>query len=331
MSSRMFALLVEPCAFVSTKRKLKVEARSLEEVEQNIATALAVKAAVSVEVFDKDFDEWVPLHELAQLEEQKGKIRLVSAGSIPERSPRALKKTAAAPTEAEGGDTAGPGPAADLRATAAPPVASEGAAEAMEAADPDVAMAALTLTPANSEDSGGAGAAGEGATGGGDGAAKAAPRAIHVRVHMGKDLQDVQTFGAQDPYVKVALLPMAKDPGAAAAQTGLMTQTLPVVGGGVCPHWDDPLEYNTKLALNLVPGATAVAIEVWNLNTVMDDVIGTTQLKLPFGSKSTAGPKWYDLRPCGQLLCTVYEAEAARDHEHVREEERSIWDRMMST
>ena len=118
-------------------------------------------------------------------------------------------------------------------------------------------------------------------------------------------------------------------PAHACVQVRLSTQTLPVVGGGVCPHWDDPLEYNTKLTLNLVPGATAVAVEVWNLNTMLDDVIGTTQLKLPFGSKSTAGPKWYDLRPCGQLLCTVYEAEPATHHEHVREEEVSIWDRVM--
>ena len=52
---------------------------------------------------------------------------------------------------------------------------------------------------------------------------------------------------------KIAMLPMAKDRAVSSKDAkGLTTQTLPVVGGGVCPHWDDPLEYNTKLTLNLL-------------------------------------------------------------------------------
>ena len=147
---------------------------------------------------------------------------------------------------------------------------------------------------------------------------------------MGKDLQDVQTFSAQDPYVKITLLPMGKTGGTAELdKSKFQARTNAVLGGGVCPHWDDPLEYNTKLCVPLAPGATSIAIEVWNENAVVDDIIGTTTLKLPLGPKADAGPKWLDLRPCGQLLCTAYTGEMPQCIEHVREEEVSMWSRLM--
>eukprot|EP00937_MAST-01D_sp_MAST-1D-sp2_P008268 g8268.t1 len=304
-----FALLAE-ATFLPTKRKLKLEADSVDDLANAVQASLRLSHGVNIEVFDKDFEEYVPLTELDQLEGKKGKVKLLRAdtaaanGAANGTAAHAAAK-ASAPVRAP---APAPAPASAPKPAPAPALASVstyGAADGAAAHAPTVAVAEAPAP---------------GSSGG--------PQEVHVVIVMAKDLQDVQSFSQQDPYVKITLLPMGKT-GSEKNRAKYVAQTKAVQGGGVCPHWDDPLEYNTKVSLPLAPGAIAVSVEVWNENAITDDIIGSAQIKLPVGSKAQAAPRWVDLRPCGQLFCTVYEGDPAQCVEHVREDEVSLWDRIM--
>ena len=72
-------------------------------------------------------------------------------------------------------------------------------------------------------------------------------------------------FRAQDPYVKATVLP-----------SGESRQCLPALSAGKSPEWDQ--SHNNDLAFRVSPEAVSlshlsVKIEVWNANTLMDDLV----------------------------------------------------------
>ena len=239
-----FALLAE-ADFLEQKKKLKVTASSVSQLEGAVASALRLPHNITAEVFDKDFDEYVPLSELDQLEGNKGKIRL-------SRAPDSASASAPAASAAPGSQ---PPVASTVVAAAAPAPAPAPAPTApVSAAAAAAGSTASALAQAGPVAGTGAGAGASAESHTAAAPAAALSNAVHVRVHMGKDLQDVQTFAAQDPYVKITLLPMGKTSGTAELdKSKFQAQTNAVPGGGVCPHWDDPLEYNTKLCVPLAP------------------------------------------------------------------------------
>ena len=111
----------------------------------------------------------------------------------------------------------------------------------------------------------------------GGGGAAAAPRkqsqagtAAHVEMlcMCGTGLKNTQWMGAQDPYVKVFVQPgpLGED------------KTHALIGGGTEPKWEDI--HNNRLQLDLKEGATHIDIEVWNENTISDDLIGKASVDL---------------------------------------------------
>jgi hypothetical protein len=124
---------------------------------------------------------------------------------------------------------------------------------------------------------------------------------LHVLVHSADELQDVQSFSPQDPYVKVTVLPNGRVVGpneqdakleiqtstpdglmvaqsggdaeadevapanaaeAAASATSYTARTACVEMGGICPHWDSPLLHHNHLACKMGEDSTAVLVEV---------------------------------------------------------------------
>jgi hypothetical protein len=88
---------------------------------------------------------------------------------------------------------------------------------------------------------------------------------FHAIMHSAEELPEVQTFRAQDPYVKVIILP-----------SGENRQSLPSVGGGQNPEWD--LSHDNDLSFRVAPSKKlSLVVEIWNANTFVDDLIAKTK------------------------------------------------------
>eukprot|EP00937_MAST-01D_sp_MAST-1D-sp2_P003027 g3027.t1 len=132
-------------------------------------------------------------------------------------------------------------------------------------------------------------------------------------------LQDVQVFGVQSPYATATTLP----------SRGSVASTKCVEGGGVCPRWDGGDD--NAMVLDVAENDTAVSLEVWNSNTMIDDALGKVELPLrdlvscdfdidaaekhaqkrlmPEGCRT-----WRDLEPEGRIQCSM--EWIARDDEY---------------
>jgi CRP-like cAMP-binding protein/uncharacterized protein YciI len=125
-------------------------------------------------------------------------------------------------------------------------------------------------------------------------------RAVSLEVHCAKCLQNVQLFGTQDPYVIAWLLPSRR----------VCARTKYAYAGGVGPVWgkDD----DNHLSLSLCAEDESLLLEVWNENSVQDDLIGSVEVELP--SIGTTGERsMYQLDSGGTLECTIDNIEADDD------------------
>jgi hypothetical protein len=105
-------------------------------------------------------------------------------------------------------------------------------------------------------------------SGGGAGSDEEEAKVLRVLVHEACNIQDVQLFGAMDPFVELCTLPS----GEAVARTGMAES------GGRRPVWDSSHGH----ALETAPRATdtSVRLRVMNANMVVDDLVGFVDVPL---------------------------------------------------
>jgi hypothetical protein len=133
--------------------------------------------------------------------------------------------------------------------------------------------------------------------GGGGGGGGGGPKSLKLKVkaQRGRNLKDTQTFGKQDPYCRAYLLP-GETPDA---------RTKCCEGGDTEPIWG--VEHQPMLTLAL-PGEGESAkerlvVELWNENSMVDDLIGTIDMPLP-GKETLNKPaksKFYSLDTGGEV------------------------------
>jgi hypothetical protein len=100
-----------------------------------------------------------------------------------------------------------------------------------------------------------------------------------LQAHRARELQDTQTFGSQDPYVVVSC---GKE----------TSRTFQCSSGDTSPEWEAEHENKLELDISLScvqlpkspltprPVGGLVTVEVWNQNTVEDNLIGTFEIDL---------------------------------------------------
>ena len=104
-----------------------------------------------------------------------------------------------------------------------------------------------------------------------------------VQVHRGVEIRNVQTFGAQDPYVVASLL---------WKQESLSSQRGPTApGGGTEPSWE-----SKPILLPSTQKPQSLLLEVWNENTAIDDRIGQARLDISSAASFARGKR---------VICTL--------------------------
>ena len=112
---------------------------------------------------------------------------------------------------------------------------------------------------------------------------------VMLEVLKAKDLPNVQSFGAQDPYVVATLLP---------AETASV-QTHTVASGGTEPAW------NGQYAMQGDNDATALRLQIFNENMAVDDVIGNVELPVSDPTFGNGRKTWYPLAEGGRIQCRI--------------------------
>ena len=112
---------------------------------------------------------------------------------------------------------------------------------------------------------------------------------VMLEVLKAKDLPNVQSFGAQDPYVIATLLP---------AETSSI-QSHTVTSGGTDPAW------NGQYALQGDPEAIALRLQIYNENIAVDDLIGTAELPISDPAFGNGRKTWYPLVEGGRIQCRI--------------------------
>ena len=119
-----------------------------------------------------------------------------------------------------------------------------------------------------------------------------------------RNLRDTQYFGKQDPYVLCYLLPEQEGAGPA-----VRPRTHAVMGGGTAPVWSVGDQGGAALRLRLpaVAGVVRVVVEVWNENTVHDNIIGRCDLPLPPADELNrpAATRFHHLDTGGEIALSV--------------------------
>lgn len=157
---------------------------------------------------------------------------------------------------------------------------------------------------------------------------------LHVVVHLGEALPEVQYFGAQDPYFSVKLLPR-----------GPSVRTLHVSAGGSCPRWNVTHENHLKLDLGQViapmriaggkvvqGGTVSIELKVLHSGMISDELICFCELEKVLGQSlpilEQAGqiaPQWYAMFPgpnvkhgtdiSGSIQCSMWVTGVQLDDE----------------
>jgi hypothetical protein len=95
-------------------------------------------------------------------------------------------------------------------------------------------------------------------------------RTLVVEVIRAGGMQNLNVFTNMDPYCRAALLPSRKSKG----------QTPVVEGGGTDPEWDDGINdvWENRVLLPPDPTASCLSLEVWNQETVEDQLVGKVEI-----------------------------------------------------
>ena len=126
---------------------------------------------------------------------------------------------------------------------------------------------------------------------------------LTLEVTRAKGLKDVQAIGAQDPYVRVHLLP---------AQGNEVCSSLPVSGGGTDPVWsarEHRAAFTWVLGRDSREQVHSVLVEVWNDNISFDELIGTCLLRLPHERATLGEAVWFPVNTGGYLECRIGHTE----------------------
>jgi hypothetical protein len=115
---------------------------------------------------------------------------------------------------------------------------------------------------------------------------------LEVLVVEGKGLRSRETFGKQDPYVKL-MMDMEQ------------VRSKTHENGGKNPTW------NQNLFLNIIPGQTILKVECWDSDAASDDLIGAAVVNLDPILKVGSQDLWVDLRSksgsnAGQIRLVIY-------------------------
>ena len=94
-----------------------------------------------------------------------------------------------------------------------------------------------------------------------------------VRVQRARNLKDTEFFGKQDPYVLCYLLP--EQEGAERPRTKC------VEDGDTDPIWAADHDNVLKLPIPQGDGPRRLAVEIWNENAALDDLIGKLDVAVP--------------------------------------------------
>ncbi|KNE58026.1 hypothetical protein AMAG_04852 [Allomyces macrogynus ATCC 38327] len=115
---------------------------------------------------------------------------------------------------------------------------------------------------------------------------------LEVNCVAGRQLRDVEMFGKQDPYLKLALETQTQ-------------KTRAHASGGRNPTW------NTTLVFNIFEGARALRVEAWDEDATSDDLIGMTTIDLSRAFATGVDDQWFPLftksgKPAGEVHLVLY-------------------------
>ena len=126
---------------------------------------------------------------------------------------------------------------------------------------------------------------------------------LTLEVTRAKGLKDVQAIGAQDPYIRVHLLP---------AEGNEVCASLPVSGGGTDPVWsvgEHRAAFTWVLGRDSREQVHSVLVEIWNDNISFDELIGTCLLRLPHERATLGEAVWFPVNTGGYLECRIGHTE----------------------
>ncbi|KNE59214.1 hypothetical protein AMAG_03533 [Allomyces macrogynus ATCC 38327] len=115
---------------------------------------------------------------------------------------------------------------------------------------------------------------------------------LEVNCVAGRQLRDVEMFGKQDPYLKLALETQTQ-------------KTRAHASGGRNPTW------NTTLSFNIFEGARSMRVEAWDEDATSDDLIGMTTIDLSRAFATGVDDQWFPLftksgKPAGEVHLVIY-------------------------
>ena len=159
---------------------------------------------------------------------------------------------------------------------------------------------------------------------------------LSVEVQKATGLKDTQTFGAQDPYLKVSLhaargtsgvgtaagAVQAEGSGEVEAEASDVGEQLPgcvattgtAPGGGVAPVWSDDTQGGTQLPvdrclLGTSPRARVLRLQLLNNNAAVDDFIGEALVSVAHSNFGSGRRLRVPVRGGGQLDVCISFAE----------------------